>query len=155
MVAGTYSVTVFDANLCTATATFTVTEPAALTVSGTTTDVNCNGGANGAINITVAGGTTPYSFSWSSGASSEDISGLSGGPYSVIVTDANLCSASAAFTIAEPAAITSTVVGTNVLCHGDSSGVADLTVSGGVTPYTFLWNTFDNTEDLTNLSGGT
>ncbi|MCX6198674.1 MAG: gliding motility-associated C-terminal domain-containing protein [Bacteroidetes bacterium] len=154
VVAGTYSVTVFDANLCTATATFTVTEPAALTVSGTTTDVNCNGGANGAINISVAGGTTPYSYSWSNGATTEDISGLSGGPYSVIVTDANLCSASAAFTIAEPAAITSTVVGTNVLCHGDSSGVADLTVSGGVTPYTFLWNTFDNTEDLTNLSGG-
>ncbi len=154
VVAGTYTVTVFDANLCTATATFTITEPAALTVSGTATDVTCNGGANGAINITVAGGTTPYSYSWSNGASTEDISGLSGGPYSVIVTDVNLCSASASFTISEPVAITSNIVATNVLCHGDSSGVADLTVNGGITPYTFLWNTFQNTEDLTNLSGG-
>ncbi|MFN8322818.1 MAG: gliding motility-associated C-terminal domain-containing protein [Chitinophagales bacterium] len=153
--AGVYNVTVFDVNLCTATSTFTITQPAVLGITSVTTNVNCNGADNGAINITVSGGSAPYTYSWSGGETTEDVSGLSGGLYSVIVTDANFCTIFSSFTISEPSAITSSISATDVTCYGVANGAADLTVNGGVTPYSYLWSTFQNSEDLSNLSGGT
>lgn len=155
LTAGGYSVTVTDANLCEASASFTVTEPAALTLSGDSEDVTCNGLANGAVNITVAGGITPYTYLWSNGATTQDINGLNGGTFTVTVTDGNGCNITGSYTVNEPTAITSSIAGTNVTCAGSADGEADLTVNGGVSPYTFLWSTFQNTEDLTGLSGGT
>ena len=155
LVAGTYTVLVTDANNCTATATYTITQPSALTLSGVVTDVTCNGYSNGAVNITVGGGATPYTYAWTGNIATEDLNGISGGTYDVTVTDINACSVTASFTVNEPAGITSSVVGTNVTCNGASNGAADLTVSGGTPGYTFLWSTFQNTEDLSNIGGGT
>ncbi|MBL7778628.1 MAG: gliding motility-associated C-terminal domain-containing protein [Chitinophagales bacterium] len=154
LAAGTYTVSVFDDNGCIATATYTITQPASLTVSGTATNVNCNGGSNGAINITVNGGTQPYTFNWSNGATTEDLSNLSQGTYSVVVTDANFCTVSATFTITQPAAITSSIAVTNVSCAGAKNGALNLTVSGGTAPLSFLWSTFQSTEDIAGLNGG-
>lgn len=153
--AGTYSVVVTDANLCTASASATITEPAAIVLNATPTNVSCAGGNNGAVDITVQGGVFPYTFAWTGGINTEDISGLSGGTYDVTITDDNGCSITQSFVISEPTAIVSSIVGTNVSCFGAANGAADLTVSGGTSPYTFLWNTFQATEDLANISGGT
>jgi gliding motility-associated-like protein len=154
LTAGTYSVTITDANGCTATASATITQPAALVLNATPTNVGCNGGANGAVDITVQGGVFPYSFAWSNSATTEDINGLSGGTYTVTVTDANACTITASFTITEPTAITSSIAGTNVTCNGAANGAANLSVSGGTSPYTYLWSTFQSVEDLSNVGGG-
>ena len=154
VVAGTYSVVVRDGNGCTASASITVAQPLALLLNGTATDVHCAGGNDGVINISVGGGTSPYTYVWSNGPVTEDVQNLSAGNYSVTVSDLNGCSTSASFTIGEPTAIISSVTGVNVACQGANNGSADLTVSGGTLPYTFFWSNFQGTEDIHNLDGG-
>jgi gliding motility-associated-like protein len=153
--AGTYTVVVTDFNNCTATTSAIITQPSLLVVSGTAFDALCAGVNNGSINLSVGGGVLPYTYSWSNGATSQDLQNLAPSTYTVTVRDANLCSATASFTIQQPNGITSSVVGTNVTCFGASNGGANLTVSGGTTPYSFLWSNFGGTEDLTNIPGGT
>ncbi len=153
--AGNYSVTITDGNSCTATAGATISQPAGLVLNATPVNVSCAGGANGAVDVTVQGGVFPYTYAWSNSATTEDINGLSGGTYTVSVTDANGCSLTASFTITEPTAITSTLTGTNVTCFGAANGSIDLTAAGGTAPYTYLWNTFQTVEDLSGISGGT
>ncbi len=154
--AGTYTVTVTDGNGCTATASYTITQPTALSVVlSSKTDVTCNGFANGAINVNIYGGTTLYSYAWSNGATTEDLTGLGAGTYDLTVTDANGCTATFSATITEPAALTTSVSATDVTCHGASNGSVDLTVSGGTTPYNFFWSNGAASEDLSNVSGGT
>ncbi len=151
---GTYSVTVTDGNGCSASLATTVSQPSALSLSGVKTDVTCNGAANGSVNITVAGGTSPYSYAWTNAAITEDISGLNGGSYSVTITDANSCNVSGTYIINEPLALTTSISGTNVTCHGAANGAADLTVGGGTAPYTYLWSNFQSSQDLTGINGG-
>ncbi len=153
--AGTYSVVITDGNLCTASASATVTQPTALVLNGTVSNVSCSGGSNGSVAITVNGGVFPYSYSWSNGATTQNINGVTASTYNVTVTDANLCSITASFTITAPSAITSSVVGTNATCHGSGDGTATLTVGGGTAPYSFLWSNFEATQNISGLSAGT
>jgi hypothetical protein len=155
IVAGTYNVTVTDANLCTSVANVTITEPTQLTANLTKTNVSCNGGSNGAVDLTAGGGTTAYSFLWSNGATTEDLSNVTAGAYTVTVTDANLCTVSASIAVTQPFALASAIVGTDVLCNGNATGAANLTVTNGTAPYTFIWSNGATTEDLTNIVAGT
>ncbi|HOM41666.1 MAG TPA: gliding motility-associated C-terminal domain-containing protein, partial [Bacteroidales bacterium] len=153
--AGTYSVVVTDVSGCSATAEGTVSEPDSIVIGMSVTDVRCFGEANGAVDITVTGGTPNYTFLWSNGETTEDISGLSGGKYTIAVTDANGCVATAEADVAEPAqSLVATAVVTDVLCYGESTGAVDVTVTGGTAPYTFLWNNGATTEDLTGIPAG-
>lgn len=154
LIAGPYSVTITDGNNCTASVSATVTQPAGIVLNATPTNVGCAGGNNGAIDITVQGGVFPYSYLWSNNAITEDISGLSGGTYDVTITDNNLCTVTDSYTISEPAAITSSITNTNVSCNGSSDGTADLSVTGGTSPYTYLWSNFLGSQDVTGLHGG-
>ncbi|MCF8451142.1 MAG: hypothetical protein K9G49_14810, partial [Taibaiella sp.] len=154
LAAGTYSVTVTDANGCTTTTSRTITQPATLTASATSTNVNCNGGANGTIDLTVAGGTTAYSYVWSNGATTQDLSGLSAGTYSVTVTDANGCTTTASRTITQPTVLTATTASTNALCSGCNNGTAGVTPAGGTPAYTYLWNNGAITQNVTGLVAG-
>ncbi len=156
LTAGTYSVTITDANGCTSTATTTITEPAALTKSFTQTDVLCFGNSTGAIDFSVSGGTGPYTYVWSNAETTQDISGLSAGTYSVTITDANGCTSTASTTITEPAsALTNSLTQTDVLCFGNSTGAIYLSVSGGTGPYTYAWSNAETTQDITGLPAGT
>ena len=155
--AGSYTVVVTDLNGCTATTSATLTQPvSALNLSFTQTDVLCFGGSTGAINLTVAGGTPGYTYAWSNGAITQDLSGLSAGTYSVTVTDLNGCTATTSVTITQPsAAVSLSQTNSPVLCFGASTGAIDLTVAGGTAPYTYSWSNGAITQDLTNVPTGT
>lgn len=127
--AGTYSVTVTDANGCIATASSEVTEPALLTATATASNATCNGGSNGSIDLTVSGGTGSYSYVWSNTTLAEDVSGLTAGSYSVTVTDANGCNTTASAVITEPAKINVSATGPGSVCTGSA---ISLTAAGGV-----------------------
>jgi hypothetical protein len=122
--AGTYSLTITDANGCQATGTFSITQPAQpLSQTSVISNVLCFGGTSGAINISDQGGTPTYSFLWSNGATTEDLSGLTAGIYSLVITDANGCTLNQSYTLTEPAqplSISGTV--TAVLCNGGTDG---------------------------------
>ena len=143
LVAGTWTCTVTDANLCTATRSFTITQPTVLAASaGSQTNVSCNGGSNGSATVSVTGGTTGYTYSWSpSGGTSATASGLSAGNYTVTVTDANSCTATRSFAITQPTVLAASAGSrTNVSCNGGSNGTATVNVSGGTGTYTYSWS---------------
>src|SRR5205085_1360937 len=146
---GTYTVTVTDANGCTAATSVTITQPAAaLSLSQTHVNVLCFGNATGSVDLTVAGGTTSYTYAWSNGATTQDISGLIAGTYTVTVTDANGCTATTSVTITQPAAALSlSQTHVNVLCFGNATGSVDLTVAGRTTSYTYAWSNGATTQD--------
>jgi hypothetical protein len=154
--AGVYMVTVTDANGCEAMGTATVNQPAlALTIqSPNVTNVSCNGGANGMVNITVSGGTAPYSYAWNNGAVTEDLSNVGAGTYSVVVTDANGCTATTSATVTEPSVLVASATATHVSCFGGNDGSVTLTVSGGTAPYTYDWGGGVVTQNLTNVPAG-
>jgi hypothetical protein len=155
LIAGTYSVTVTDANGATATGSYTITQPTQLTVSGIVSNVTIFGGNNGAINITAAGGVGPYTYVWNNNSTVEDRTGLIAGTYSVTITDANNATATATFTVTQPAQLAVTGVVTNVTTYGGNNGTINITATGGVGPYTYLWNNNSTVEDRTGLIAGT
>jgi hypothetical protein len=156
LIAGSYTNTITDVNACTTISSNTVTEPAALNAAITAQTNNaCNGGANGSIDLTVTGGVTPYTYTWNNSATTEDLTGLVAGTYNVIVSDANNTTRTASTTITEPTAIAISDLITNVSANGLSDGAIDITVSGGTSPYTYLWNNAATTEDLSALTAGT
>ncbi|MFK7904519.1 MAG: SdrD B-like domain-containing protein, partial [Chitinophagales bacterium] len=156
LTAGTYTVTITDANDCTTTAEATISQPAeALTASATGEDLACFGDADGEIDLTVNGGTDGYSYIWSNGAISEDLSNLAGGTYKVTVTDANDCTTTAEATISQPTeALTASATGEDLACFGDADGSIDLTVNGGTAEYSYTWSNGITSEDLSNLTAG-
>jgi hypothetical protein len=154
--AGNYTCTVTDNNSCTKTQTVSVTQPAALNASTVITNIACNGGSTGAINLTPTGGTSPYTFDWGSSITTEDRTGLTAGTYTVIITDANSCTKTQTVSVSQPsAAVSGTTVITSVSCNGGSNGSVNLTPTGGTGPYTFNWGGGVTTEDRTGLIAGT
>ena len=155
LTAGTYCVTVTDANGCTIEDCYEVEEPPALTLSGDIMDVLCNGGSDGSIDITVGGGTPGYTYSWDNGSTDEDQTGLTAGTYCVTVTDANGCTIEDCYDVEEPPALTLSGDVTDVLCNGGSDGSIDITVGGGTPGYTYSWDNGSTDEDQTDLTAGT
>lgn len=149
--AGVYSVIVTDSVNCVANATITITEPTELEIAITVDDVNCNGNFDGNINLTVGGGTFPYTYSWSNGVSAQDPVNLFAGTYNVLVTDANGCTISGSAVVNEPQPLTYSYTKTDVTCNGLTNGSIDVTVSGGTQPYNYSWTNGATTQDLTGL----
>lgn len=152
---GTYSLKVTDANNCTTSYTKTITEPAKLvrTVDGVT-NILCYGESKGAINISVSGGEVPYAYRWSNGATTQDIVDVKAGRYSVQIKDANGCSDSLSAVINENPVLSSDAKVSNIKCYGQKSGAVDLTVDGGVGPYTYKWSNGAATQDVGGLQSG-
>jgi len=157
LLAGTYSVLITDVNNCTARDTFQITQPtSAILSSAAITDVLCYGAKTGAIDLSVSGGTPSYTYQWLTGETTQDISGLQAGVYSVLITDANGCIKRDTFTIKQPdAALAVLFKSIDVLCYGDSTGSIDMTVTSGTAPYSYAWSNGATSEDLSNLKAGT
>jgi len=154
--AGTYIVTITDANGCTGFQTIVITQPAALTSTIVSANINCNGASNGTAAVTATGGTGAYTYSWNpGGATSSTVTGLSSGTYTLTITDANGCTGTKTTTITQPAALTSTVAPTNVSCNGANNGSAAATAGGGTGAYTYSWSNSQTGSSATNLGAGT
>ncbi|MEA3443525.1 MAG: choice-of-anchor J domain-containing protein, partial [Bacteroidota bacterium] len=127
----------------------------AIFITGTTSDVTCFGFNDGAIDITVTGGDGNFSYAWSNGDTTEDLVNAVAGNYSVTVTDGLGTTESESFVVNEPTSLALSEIITDVLCNGAITGAIDLTVSGGVAPYTFAWDNGELTEDISGLVAGT
>ena len=126
-----------------------------LSLNTTNTNIDCFGQATGTATVTPTGGTAPYSYVWSNGATSQTVNNLPSGTYIVTVTDANGCIAQMSLTITQPqSSIVTTATQVNVLCYGNPSGSIDLSVSGGTGPYMYSWSNGSTTQDISNLAGG-
>ncbi len=155
--AGTYTITVTDANGCVTATTVIITQPPLLTVTAVMTPVLCNGGNTGTATATAGGGTTPYTYAWSpSGGNASTATGLTAQTYTITVTDANGCTATATVTVTQPTALTATTVMTPVLCFGGNTGTATVTAGGGTPAYTYAWApSGGNAANATGLTAGT
>ena len=115
------------------------------------TNVTGNGLSNGAIDLTVEGGKEPYVFEWSNGANSEDLADIPAGEYSVIVTDADGQTANDTGIVTEPELLDINFVKTNTSSTNGTDGSVDITVTGGVEPYTYTWSNGSTDEDLVGI----
>ena len=141
---GTYSVVVTDSNGCIESSTVAINHPfAPLSLSDTSFAVNCFGGSDGAIDLSVSGGTSPYSYSWlPSGGASSTANNLSAGVYTLNVLDANQCSDVRTFTVTQPDILNISVTENNYLLSVSS-------LTGGTSPYSYSWS---NGEIIQNIS---
>ena len=151
---GDYCLTVTDANGCTAQNCITLTEPELLAASTTTQPANC-GASVGSADLSVTGGSTPYSFLWDNGAMLEDISGLPANSYGVTITDVNGCSVNTTATVTGTPDVDGNAAVTDNLCNGASEGAIDLNVLTGTAPYSYMWSDGNTDEDRTALVAGT
>lgn len=161
MGAGTYSLTVSDANACTVMDSLTLLDPPALQLSATVdAQVDCFGGATGAASGIASGGTGAIAYSWSNGMQGSAISGLIAGTYTLISTDAEGCTDTTDVTLTEPAqiatqlAISSDYNGADISCMGEMDGIVEATVSGGTQGYTYQWSNGENGPTADSVGAG-
>ena len=156
---GSYQIQVTDSSGCTATASASVNEPAALSASSTITNITCYGVLSGKIIQTVSGGVTPYQYLWSNGNTSKDLVNVNSGNYSVTITDSNGCYINKSFSITAPTKLVVTYSSTNVKCNGQTNGTLTIFGAGGTYPWTFLTtgpNSFSSSIVANkNISAGT
>jgi hypothetical protein len=145
--AGSYRVTVTDRNSCSNQKLITLVNQSAIALSAVVTKTAC-GQATGAIDLTAVGGSQPYTFVWSNGATTEDIQNSGAGSYRVTVTDANGCRTQGIYSITENSTVKVVFIVTPAGCLNEASGAIDLTVSGGMAPYTYQWHHGPITEDV-------
>ncbi|RAI73778.1 hypothetical protein HMF3257_04020 [Spirosoma telluris] len=152
---GSYTVVVTDTGGCSGSATANISNTTGPQVTGTVTNVLCSGSTSGSVVLTVTGGTPPISYQWSNGSTSQNLSGVGAGVYTVTVRDANGCQSVQSFTITQPAEIVATLRPTNATCSTPGS-ISLVSVTGGNAPYTYSWSPGGSTAtSLSGLSGGT
>jgi hypothetical protein len=153
LAAGVYKVKVTDASGCTAELVVNLKDNNTLRLAATMKQTSCVDDASGEINVTVSGGTAPYTFFWSNGATTEDLTQLIAGLYRLTVTDANGCTATIAVNISKKTFQVSSQI-EHPLCYGDSTGSITLTPSGGTEPYTYEWSNGGTGNSIADLPGG-
>lgn len=154
--AGTYQLTISDANGCSLVESTQVPLYAAPLATPSLSDVSCFGANDGSIALAVSGGAPGISFSWSNSANTPDIHNLTPGNYALTLTYANgACAQNFDFQIAEPPPLLLSAAATPAGCNNNLGGSIDLTVQNGVAPLGFLWSNNATSEDLSNLTGGT
>ena len=160
LIAGAYDVTTTDANGCVVTDTIAVDQPQQITILSVANPVTCFGEENGIVDITVSGGTAPYSYQWMNSdfvlsAITQDLINYPSDTYIVTATDFLGCTATLAIPLSEPVALGANVTANNISCAGASDGNIDISLSGGVPAHTFLWSNGATSEDLQNIIAGT
>jgi gliding motility-associated-like protein len=144
---GTYIFTITDSNSCVETNTYTLVQPAIISTLAEVKTVRGYGLSDGSINISTTGGIHPYSYRWTStagySASTEDIYNIPSSTYDLTITDSKLCVYDSSIFVSEPEPLALTAKITEVFCNAFSDGAIDVTVTGGVPPYSYFW---ENTE---------
>jgi hypothetical protein len=169
--AGTYSLVVTDANGCEIDTLITLIEPSGLSQTSVVSlypsgdNISCFGATDGFITVTTEEGTAPYDFDWTGPngftSTTESISDLVAGTYTLIITDANGCQIDTTIVLVEPTPLVQDITsplypsGDNISCFGAADGSIDYTINGGSPGYTFDWSTGATTEDLADLGPGT
>ncbi|PYL35462.1 MAG: hypothetical protein DMF35_02700, partial [Verrucomicrobia bacterium] len=162
LAAGSYTITVKDANGCSTTQPVTISEPASALGSSISsqTNVDCFGGSTGSVTVAGSGGTSPYTYAidGTTFGNSGTFGSLAAGSYTITVKDANGCTTTQPVTITQPAAALSSSISsqTNVACFGSSTGSVTVSGSGGTTPYTYSIDgtNFGNSGTFSNLAAG-
>lgn len=139
---------------CSSTTTGNITIPPPINTSITGTDPLCNSGTDGTADLTVNGGTPPYSFVWSSGSTQEDPTNLTFGTTTVTITDANNCTATESIVLADPDTFFISAYSTFVSSQGACDGGGVVTQAGGTPPYTYSWDNGETTQTVTTLCEG-
>lgn len=152
--AGTYTVTVTDANNCTTQGSWVINQPTAVVPVAISQPVSCFGGNDGSAQAFAGGGTPGYTFTWSNGSQGTSALGFPAGNHSVTATDANGCTGTSSFIVASPAPLAVQLTSSPVRCNGESNGSITATPSGGTPEYLYLWNNGDRTPSATNLPAG-
>ncbi len=156
LASGTYLVTITDGVGCSWTEPVIINDigaPEYSVVASDIKDISCYGRKDGSIYIFPTGGIPPYYYRWSTGATTQDIAGLSKGQYDLTIKDAVGCAQTHSFIIHEPAPINIKSISNNADC-GESTGSAELLVSGGTQPYYYNWSSGHFTRSVTGLPGG-
>ncbi|MEM7654552.1 MAG: T9SS type A sorting domain-containing protein [Bacteroidota bacterium] len=156
LTAGSYTLSLTDANGCIKTISRTISQPDSLSaIAKMERDASCFGFENGAVSVLAKGGTAPYEFSWSNGAFTASNGSLSAGTYSVVVSDKFGCQDTASATVGQPSEILSILtVDAEAACGNSNEGALSAAISGGIGPYTYLWSNGATTADLDSLTEG-
>ncbi len=153
LAAGLYSVTVTDSHNCTIQQdSILITNPLPLTVEIDATNPLCHNEAQGIAIATASGGTLPYQYQWTGGIINDTLSNVAPGNYIVTVVDAHYCTMTATTTLYNPPAM---IVTGETSVSETHQGSIDITVQGGMLPYTYLWSNNAITQDISGLGGGT
>ena len=163
--AGNYHLLATDAISCSREWDFNLDEPDTLHVDPVLSDYNafnvsCFNSADGSIVLNPSGGAGSYSYTWTGEgtgltAGSENQSDITSGQYRVELRDDNNCILTHDFTLSQPEALETVIVPRSINCFGVNEGAADLSVTGGISPYGYSWNTGAITEDIDSLFIGT
>ncbi|NNE25719.1 MAG: T9SS type A sorting domain-containing protein [Saprospiraceae bacterium] len=153
---GNYNVTVTDTNNCITESNYNIPEVLPIEINLLdAVNVQCNGAANGYINITAEGGTGNLSYNWSSGQDTSEISNLEPGAYNLTVTDENGCTAASAYQIFQPLALTVSDISLQpISCNGGNNGAIAIDVVGGIPPYQYIWNDEMGGSSIQDLTSG-
>ncbi len=154
LAAGVYTVTVQDAAGCSTSAIDTIKQPTQLLLSGASFPVSCNGECNGQLLSIPSGGTKPYIYSWSNGATSTSQLNVCAGTYSVVVTDANGCVVdSTGLVVSQPTPVTGAVTPVTATCGlpNGSACVNGGSAGGGTPGYTYAWSNGATTTCINNV----
>ena len=151
LTAGTYSVTIMDSNGCELTGSATVTEPPAITIATSSTNISCNGAMDGTATAMASGGTGTLTYFWNNGMTTPTITGLAPGTYTVNVSDANSCGENVDVVITQPTALVLNVSTTSETANAANDGTALAEISGGDGNYSFLWSNGATTQIIDNL----
>jgi gliding motility-associated-like protein len=150
--AGTYTVTVNDANGCSVVKSIEIAQPTELATSLSVGTISCYGGTTSA-SVTVSGGTPMYHYAWSNGQNAQTTTGLSAGSYTVTVSDSRGCSTVLPINITQPMELNASIVAQDVQC-GILQGSLNATVLGGTQPYTYMWSNGINTAENIGVAVG-
>jgi subtilisin-like proprotein convertase family protein len=152
--AGQYSITVTDANGCSASETFIVNNIGTLALTNVSTPVTCFGGNDGSISVSPSGGTSPYTFAWSNSATTQTISGLTAGNYTVTITDQIGCIYSQQIAVGQNSQIVPTLVAASDEICNTTNGSINISANGGNGSFAYLWSNGASSEDIANLNSG-
>nr|WP_319397822.1 T9SS type A sorting domain-containing protein [uncultured Carboxylicivirga sp.] len=151
--AGTYEVTITDANDKSLTLTAIINQPEDITTQANVQNTNC-GQSDGYIEVSVTGGTEPYTYKWNNGATNSSITNLEEGQYTLTITDANDCAKTFSYNIYSTTSLRATITTSTLQCHEEGEGSLTVTPNGGIDPYTYLWDNGDTTATANNLNSG-